>query len=90
MVCLSVGYARRRREGASQDEAVRRGAVHLPRGRRAGDGRLGIVCVGGIDCSSGREFGDFQTVTIDNAGRANVVYDRVTGTDSQVMFVRQS
>ena len=52
--------------------------------------KTGIVCVGGINCSSGREFGDFQTVTIDNAGRANVVYDRVTGTNSQVMFVRQT
>src|SRR5205807_454871 len=52
--------------------------------------KTGIVCVGGINCSSGREFGDFQTVTIDNAGRANVVYDRVSGTNSQVMFVRQS
>ena len=52
--------------------------------------KTGIVCVGGINCASGRELGDFQTVTIDNAGRANVVYDRVTGANSQVMFVRQS
>jgi hypothetical protein len=52
--------------------------------------KTGIVCVSGINCSSGRELGDFQTVTIDNLGRANVVYDRVTGTNSQVIFDRQS
>ena len=52
--------------------------------------KTGIVCVGGINCSSGREFGDFQTVTIDNAGRANATYDRVVGSAVQTMFVRQS
>lgn len=52
--------------------------------------KIGIVCTGGVNCSSGREFGDFQTVTIDNLGRANVAYDRVTSSGTQTMFDRQS
>jgi hypothetical protein len=52
--------------------------------------KTGIVCVSGINCSSGREFGDFQTVTLDGAGRANVSYDRVTGSGRQTMFDRQT
>jgi hypothetical protein len=51
--------------------------------------KTGIVCTSGVNCSSGREFGDFQTVTIDALGRANVAYDRVTGGTIQTMFDRQ-
>ena len=52
--------------------------------------KTGIVCTGGVNCSTGREFGDFQTVTLDNLGRANVSYDRVTASGTQTMFDRQS
>ncbi len=52
--------------------------------------KIGIVCTGGINCTSGRELGDFQTVTLDNLGRANVSYDRVASGTTQVMFDRQS
>ncbi|MCU1456459.1 MAG: exo-alpha-sialidase [Actinomycetia bacterium] len=51
--------------------------------------KTGIVCTGGINCTTGREFGDFQSVTLDNAGRANVSYDRVSGSGTQTMFDRQ-
>jgi hypothetical protein len=52
--------------------------------------KSGLVCVSGINCTSGREFGDFQSVTIDNSGRANVSYDRVTASGTQTVFDRQS
>lgn len=51
--------------------------------------KAGPVCTGGTNCTSDRDLGDFQTVTIDNAGRANVSYDRVTASGDQVMFDRQ-
>ena len=51
--------------------------------------KTGVVCTGGINCTGGREFGDFQSITIDNAGRANVSYDRVNGTGVHTMFDRQ-
>ena len=50
----------------------------------------GIVCTGGINCSSGRELGDFQSVTIDNLGRADVTYMRISGGSTLTMFSRQS
>ncbi|GAC1598539.1 MAG: hypothetical protein NVS3B21_24160 [Acidimicrobiales bacterium] len=52
--------------------------------------KTGPVCTGGISCTGGRELGDFQTVTLDNAGKADVSYVRVTGTTTQVMFDHQS
>lgn len=52
--------------------------------------KTGAVCTSGISCSGSRELGDFQSVTIDPAGRANVAYDRVAGTTIQTMFDRQS
>lgn len=51
--------------------------------------KIGVVCTGGISCNGGRELGDFQTVTLDNAGKADVSYVRVTGATSQVMFDHQ-
>src|SRR5439155_26351500 len=52
--------------------------------------KTGIVCTSGINCSSGRELGDFQSVTIDNLGRADVTYIRVSGSSVLTMFSRQS
>ena len=42
-----------------------------------------------INCSANREFGDFQTVALDNAGHAVVSYDRVAGGVVQTMFDRE-
>jgi hypothetical protein len=53
--------------------------------------KTGPVCTGGINCSGNRELLDFQTVTIDPLGRANVTYARVTAPGAvQTMFDRQS
>ncbi|MHB8671231.1 MAG: hypothetical protein ACYDAD_11875 [Acidimicrobiales bacterium] len=52
--------------------------------------KTGIVCTQGINCSKAdRSLGDFQTVALDNRARANVVYDRVSGSNRQVYFARQ-
>jgi hypothetical protein len=54
--------------------------------------KTGIICTGGINCSSDRELGDFQQVTIDPQGRANLTYDRSldssTG-DTITLFLRE-
>jgi hypothetical protein len=51
----------------------------------------GPVCTAGTGCNADRELGDFQSVTIDGAGRANVAYCRVTQPGSrQTMFDRQA
>ena len=52
--------------------------------------KTGPVCTGGISCNGGRELGDFQTVTLDNAGKADVSYVRVDNGTTQVMFDHQS
>lgn len=52
--------------------------------------KTGIVCTQGINCApADRSLGDFQTVVLDKQGRANVVYDRISGTSRQVYFARQ-
>jgi hypothetical protein len=51
----------------------------------------GPVCTAGTGCNADRELGDFQSVTIDPAGRANVAYARVTTPGTrQTMFNRQA
>lgn len=37
--------------------------------------KTGIVCTGGINCSSGRELGDFQSLAMDLNGRANMSWN---------------
>lgn len=51
--------------------------------------KIGIVCTAGINCASGRELGDFQTVTLDNSGHAILAYDRVGGGLIQTMFDKE-
>jgi hypothetical protein len=52
--------------------------------------KTGIVCTGGINCSDGRQLGDFQQVALDNAGNAAMTYVHVlSGSDTEVRFVRQ-
>jgi hypothetical protein len=52
--------------------------------------KTGPVCTSGINCSGNRQLGDFQSVAIDGAGRANVAYNRVNGSITEVRFCRQS
>jgi hypothetical protein len=52
--------------------------------------KTGPVCTSGINCSGNRQLGDFQSVAIDGAGRANVAYNRVNGSVTEVRFCRQS
>jgi hypothetical protein len=52
--------------------------------------KTGPVCTGGVNCSGDRQLGDFQSVAIDPAGRANVAYNRVNGAVTEVRFCRQS
>ena len=53
--------------------------------------KTGPICTNGTACASDRELGDFQSVVIDPAGRANLTYIRsINGsTDTEVRFVRQ-
>jgi len=53
--------------------------------------KTGAICTGGINCSSGRELGDFQSVTIDNAMAADLAYNHsFDGTDTEVRFAHQT
>jgi len=53
--------------------------------------KTGPICTGGINCSSGRELGDFQSVTIDNTMAADLAYNRsFDGTDTEVRFAHQT
>ncbi|MFI9503760.1 sialidase family protein [Nocardia sp. NPDC052566] len=53
--------------------------------------KTGPICTGGTTCSANRELGDFQSVALDDAGRANLAYNRSidNGTDVEVRFTRQ-
>lgn len=52
--------------------------------------KSGPICTSGINCSGDRQLGDFQSVTIDGSGRANVSYNRLSGSVTEVVFSRQS
>ena len=53
--------------------------------------KSGPICTEGIDCSGDRELLDFQSVTLDGAGRANAVWTRsIDGvSDTEIRFARQ-
>ncbi|MCA1831674.1 MAG: hypothetical protein ABR548_14130 [Actinomycetota bacterium] len=53
--------------------------------------KTGPICTDGINCNEDRELGDFQSVTVDTAGRANLVWARsINGSnDTEIRFVRQ-
>lgn len=55
----------------------------------AGAVKTDPVCLGGVSCTSGREFGDFLQVAVDAAGKAFIAYVDVTD-NSQVKVVKQS
>jgi hypothetical protein len=38
--------------------------------------KTGPICTGGINCSAGRELLDFQSVTLDNADKADLAWTR--------------
>jgi hypothetical protein len=53
--------------------------------------KTGPICTSGINCSSGRELGDFQSVVLDNAGAADLAYvHSFDGTDTEVRFAHQT
>jgi hypothetical protein len=52
--------------------------------------KTGPICTTGTTCSANRELLDFQTVTLDPSGRANISYARLSSGTVQTMFVRQS
>ena len=54
--------------------------------------KSGPICTDGINCSSDRELGDFQQVTIDPQSRANLSYDRSLNSstgDTITLFLRE-
>lgn len=53
--------------------------------------KSGPICTEGTACATDRELGDFQSVVLDPAGRANLTYTRsINGsTDTEIRFVRQ-
>jgi hypothetical protein len=51
--------------------------------------KSGAICTNGLNCSSGRELGDFQSIVLDSSGRPNLTYMRIGGTNPGVYFVRQ-
>jgi hypothetical protein len=53
--------------------------------------KTGPICTEGINCSSGRELGDFQSLTLDNAGAADLAYvHSFDGTDTEIRFAHQT
>ena len=53
--------------------------------------KTGPICTEGINCSSGRELGDFQSVALDNANAADLAYvHSFDGTDTEVRFAHQT
>ena len=53
--------------------------------------KTGPICTAGINCSSGRELGDFQSVTLDNAHAADLAYvHSFDGSDTEVRFAHQT
>jgi len=53
--------------------------------------KSGPICTEGINCSGDRELLDFQSVTVDGAGRTNAVWTRsIDGvSDTEIRFARQ-
>ena len=53
--------------------------------------KSGPICTAGTGCSADRELLDFQSVTLDGAGRANAVWTRsIDGvSDTEIRFARQ-
>ena len=39
--------------------------------------KTGIVCTGGVNCTAGRELGDFQSIALDSSGNPDVSWIRV-------------
>ena len=51
--------------------------------------KSGPICTQGTNCSADREFGDFQEVAIDGAGKSVVTYNRDVPGNTQVRFAKQ-
>ncbi|MGH2829993.1 MAG: hypothetical protein ACRDJM_05870, partial [Actinomycetota bacterium] len=53
--------------------------------------KTGPICTDGLNCGQDRELGDFQALTLDGLGRANLTWARsLNGSDdTEIRFVRQ-
>jgi hypothetical protein len=53
--------------------------------------KLGPICTGGIGCAANRELGDFQSLTLDNGGSADLtwVHSIGGGASTEVRFAHQ-
>jgi hypothetical protein len=52
--------------------------------------KRGPICLEGVECSEGRELGDFQSLAIDNQGNAILAWVHASGEESsEVLFTRQ-
>lgn len=53
--------------------------------------KAGPICTDGINCSTDRELGDFQSLTMDSSGRAYLTWARsINGSnDTEIRFARQ-
>ncbi|MVU80890.1 hypothetical protein GPX89_27025 [Nocardia sp. ET3-3] len=52
--------------------------------------KIGPICTSGSTCGGDRELGDFQSVAIDNQGRSDLAYNRLTADGTvEVRFTRQ-
>jgi hypothetical protein len=45
--------------------------------------KVGPICLKGVECTADRELGDFQSIAIDAAGKANIAF--ISGTQVQVV-----
>jgi hypothetical protein len=53
--------------------------------------KVGPICTGGIGCAANRELGDFQSLTLDNSGAADLtwVHSMNGGASTEVRFAHQ-
>lgn len=51
--------------------------------------KTGPICTQGTGCSANREFGDYQEVAIDNAGKSVIAYNRNVPGSTDVRFAKQ-
>jgi hypothetical protein len=53
--------------------------------------KTGPICTEGTNCSANRELGDFQSLTLDNQGNADLswVHSFNSGSSTEVLFAHQ-
>jgi hypothetical protein len=51
--------------------------------------KVGPICTGGTSCTANRELGDFQSLTLDNSGLADLTWVQSSGGSTEVKFAHQ-